>query len=231
MSDFVPSLHTSYNTFDRAILEAIRLIQPKHVLDIGAGGGKYGKLIRETGVAPDARLAALEIDPTCAEPLSKHYDQVRVESSSGLYGNPGETFDTILMGDVLEHHKVSEGLDLLHYLVHRSRYIMIVVPEAMPMSIAQNFYLGHNSVWRPEMFNWYDNWAHARVSVMRFYILRGYLDHKAVSLASLCAKLNAMGLTGNAGGGPEFAIRLEHVLKPVGDVYGDNNGQSIYRAL
>lgn len=229
MSNFVPSLHTSFNTFDRAIVEAIRIIQPKHVLDIGAGGGKYGQLIRENGAAPNARLSALEIDPTCAETLTKHYDQVRVEGSSGLYESPGETFDTVLMGDVLEHHKVSEGMDLLHYLVHRSRYIMIVVPEAMPMSIGKNFYLGHNSVWRPEMFNWYDNWAHARVSIMRFYILRGYLDNKAVSLSELCAKLNAMGLTGNAGGGPEFPIELTHVFNPVSDIYGENGASAIYR--
>lgn len=231
MSEFTPSLHTSFDTFDQTIVEALRLIAPRALLDIGAGGGKYGELVKAKGVAPMARLTALEIDPTCAEVLAAHYDEVRLEGADGLYSRPGDTYDTVLMGDVLEHLKASEGLDLLQFLINRSRYIIIATPEAIPMPIAANFYLGHNSIWRPEAFAWHDNWAHARVAMMHFYILRGYLDRAGVPISQICAKINEMNLTGSAGGGPDYPVRLTHRFTPAMDKFGDGKQATMYRPL
>ncbi len=231
MTEFDPGLHTSYNTFDIALLESLRLIGPSAILDIGAGGGKYGQLVRANGIAPAARSTALEIDPTCSEVLAKHYDEVRIAGADDLYAHPGDIYDTILMGDVLEHLLASDGLDLLQYLVNRSRYIIIITPEAMPMPIGANFYLGHNSIWRPEALAWHDNFAHARVAMMHFYILRGYLDFKGMPLKTLTERINALKLKGRAGNGPPYPIRLAHHLNLALDKLDDGTQARVYRPL
>ena len=50
----------SWSTYDDAFLRLVEIIQPERVLDIGAGSGKYGKLVRK--MKKDAHITGIEID-------------------------------------------------------------------------------------------------------------------------------------------------------------------------
>ena len=164
----------SFTTFDDLCVYLLTQIQPKRVLDIGAGEGKYGQLIRAANL-PQPHLTAVEYEPGRKdELLALGYDEVRSISALSLMDRPEETFDFVILGDVIEHFRKSEGQDLLEYLNYRCKFILIVTPECMPMS-SPNFYEGHNSLWRPQSMQWHDLWAHCRNNVMHFYLLRGYL--------------------------------------------------------
>ena len=179
----------SYTTFDDLTLHLLQQIRPTKVLDIGAGEGKYGKLIRAAGIA--CHLTAIEFEPERrAELLDIGYNEVRSQSALDLMKNPAETFEVIILGDVIEHMRKSEGQDLLEYLNYRAAYMLVITPEAMPMS-SPNFYEGHNSLWRPQAMAWHDLWAHSRNAMMHFYLLRGYLQGSDQKLADLVQVANA----------------------------------------
>ena len=181
----------SFTTFDDLCVYLLTQIQPKRVLDIGAGEGKYGHLIRAANL-PQPHLTAVEYEPARKdELLALGYDEVRSISALSLMEHPEETFDFVILGDVIEHFRKSEGQDLLEYLNYRCKFILIVTPECMPMS-SPNFYEGHNSLWRPQSMQWHDLWAHCRNNVMHFYLLRGYLGmNEDPSMRDLVKHVNA----------------------------------------
>lgn len=184
----------SWNTFDDAIRHIIKIVRPGRILDIGAGQGKYGKMIRELGLA-DAHTIAVECDPALHTALlaDAGYDEVWRITAQQLMDRPGENYELVIMGDVLEHLKHSDGRDLLEFLNYRARLIVIVTPECMPMS-SEVFYVGHNSLWRPDAFAWHDRWAHQQCGVMHFYLLRGLIGLTGPNLGDITDQLNQSGL-------------------------------------
>jgi len=188
------NLHFSYNTFDETIIECLRIIKPERILDIGSGDGKYGKIIRAATLSPKPFVRALEAVESCREDLEKLYDEVIIDTPSSLYDTKETNFDVVILGDVIEHFKKSDGLDLLEFLTYRSAYIIIATPECMVKSIPGNFYASHNSIWRPDAFKWHDRWLHARARTMHLYILRGYLNWNRPNLSTLASQINALNI-------------------------------------
>ena len=185
------NLHFSYNTFDETIIECLRIIKPSRILDIGSGDGKYGKIIRAANLSPKPLVRALEAVEACREDLEKLYDEVVIDVPDSLYETKETNFDVVILGDVIEHFRKSDGLDLLEFLTYRSAYIIIATPECMVQNIPGNFYASHNSIWRPEAFGWHDRWAHANTRTMHLYILRGYLNWQGANLNDIVNQINA----------------------------------------
>ena len=185
----------SWNTFDDTIRHILEITQPQKVLDVGAGQGKYGKLIRQFDLA-STRVTAVECDPALQASLLAEggYADVWPITAQQLLDRPSETYDMVIMGDVIEHLKHSDGRDLLEFLNYRATFIMIVTPECMPMNLGV-FYEGHNSLWRPDSFAWHDRWAHQRCGVMHFYLLRGLINIEGPTLGSVVEHLNRAGLS------------------------------------
>jgi len=52
----------------------------------------------------------------------------------------GRTYDAVILGDCIEHMRKSVGLDLLNFLVYRSRIIVV----KFPVQMIQDPYQGHN---------------------------------------------------------------------------------------
>jgi aryl carrier-like protein len=181
---------SSFTTFDDLCAFMLQHIKPKRVLDIGPGEGKYGRMVRSCDM-PQPHLTAVEYEPLRRdELLTLGYDEVRTMSALDLMKKPAEEFDFVILGDVIEHFRKSEGQDLLEYLNYRCKYMLIVTPECMPMS-SPDFYEGHNSLWRPESMMWHDLWAHCRNASMHLYLLRGYLDFdEPIHLENVVAQAN-----------------------------------------
>jgi len=109
-------------------------LQPNHVLDVGAGAGKYGKIVRAK--ANPLELTALEPwEPYIDEfKLDDIYDNVftidireanwdvsRKTISLGLY-------DLIIFGDVLEHMTKEDAIEVYGKAASHTTNIIISIP-------------------------------------------------------------------------------------------------------
>lgn len=180
----------SWTTFDETISRLIQMVKPRTVLDVGAGAGKYAELVR--AIDPTIHITATELgeDSIQRHGLAEKYDVILRETSSSIIErHPVANYDLVIMGDVIEHMRKSEGLDFLNWINYRAKYIAIVVPEAMPMS-RDPWYEGHNSVWTDRDFSWHDNWCFSHIEQAQLFLLRGYLQHD-LSMAEVCDQLNA----------------------------------------
>lgn len=181
---------TSIPTYDDLTTFLLQRIQPKRILDIGCGEGRYADMVRAAGLS-DTELIGVECDPHWQQHLlDKGYSEVRMQGGLELMNNPSETFDLVILGDVIEHFRKSDGQDLLEYLTYRSAYVLVVTPEAYLQNFP-SFYESHNSIWRPEAMQWHDLWAHCRSKFMHFYLLRGYLRWDVPHMQELVAEANA----------------------------------------
>ena len=124
----------SVDIMDNLVEDFIRVEGIKHrrFLDVGAGTGKYGKLIRKH--SSSATLEAVEID-------SEYIVNYRLaDIYAGVYNVDVEKFitqhvdsawDVIIMGDVIEHLRKSVGVDLLNFFVYRTKWIVVVFPVGL----------------------------------------------------------------------------------------------------
>ncbi|WP_418124996.1 class I SAM-dependent methyltransferase [Variovorax sp. 160MFSha2.1] len=196
----------SWLTFDSLTQHVIKAIGPRRILDIGAGGGKYGALLRD--IVPECELTALECDEMAFPRLREvGYHQILPITADKLYERSGELYDVVILGDVIEHMLHSQGRDLLEFLNYRSRYLIISTPECMPMS-RPIFFEGHNSLWRPDSFGWHDYWAHQQCGVMHFYLLRGHDNWAGPGLAEVVDAVNGAGLFNEHSSGRKEPVNL-----------------------
>ena len=91
------------------IVERVTALQPRQVLDIGAGAGTYADLLRPR--LPDARFTAVEV----FEPYVGRFN-LRAKYNEILIGNALDLVlpyaDVVILGDVLEHLVYREALEL-----------------------------------------------------------------------------------------------------------------------
>jgi SAM-dependent methyltransferase len=101
------------------------LKQPKTVLDIGAGAGKYGRLVKE--VLPDAEVTGVEIWGPYVKQfgLDEIYDTVHI-CDARIY--PFFSYDMVFLGDVLEHMTRSEATDIWRKVSRSAKYAVVSIP-------------------------------------------------------------------------------------------------------
>jgi SAM-dependent methyltransferase len=166
----------SLPNFDEDLALYFREARHETVLDIGPGEGKYGAMLQR--VQPQAKRIALEIDPSYIEQykLGEIYDEVRVLDAARLLDQPEESFSAVIMGDCIEHMRKSVGVDLLNFLVYRSRILILTFPVQMP----QNVWQGHSSeahlsVWTRHDFAGFDH-LYLQRDLIHLCLIRGYLS-------------------------------------------------------
>jgi hypothetical protein len=207
----------SFATFDEVTAHVLARIRPRSILDVGAGDGKYASLVAKAGI--DTQLVALDCDPALAPGLrALGYAEVREITAQQLLDEPAATYDLVILGDLIEHLKQSDGRDLLEFLNYRCSYMLLITPECMPMHNPQ-FHACHNSHWPPRAMEWHDWWAHARHRVMHFYLLRGMLGWQEVSLPEVVASVNSRGFMLDLGDGTppgrcELTLHDHRVMDP-----------------
>jgi hypothetical protein len=162
--------------FDNELELYFREVRHSSVLDIGAGEGKYGEMLRR--VQPKTKLIAVELDADYVEEykLRDLYDEVWGRDAADLMNDLGRTYDAVILGDCIEHMRKSVGLDLLNFLVYRSRIIVV----KFPVQMIQDPYQGHTSEAHVSVWSEHDFRGMDCVFAERDYIclamVRGYLN-------------------------------------------------------
>lgn len=166
--------------FDDAIAEIIKLIHPKIFLDIGAGAGKYGSMVKE--IDPSIKTIAVEIEEDYVEKFNLHsiYHEIWNIPIINLIRPEyfDSRFDIVMAGDILEHLKKSEGVDLLNFLTYRSRWIIVEFPHRYLQNAVDGYNSeAHISVWTDDDLLSFERTRMYTKDTQRLIILRGYLEN------------------------------------------------------
>jgi len=145
-------------------------------LDVGAGTGKYGKMVRQ--IYPSACIEAVEIDAGYVDDYSLRsiYNHVYcMDVEDFIKRHVDYTCDVCIISDCIEHLRKSVGVDVLHFFAYRSKYMIITFPDRMPQgSWAGHMQEAHVSIWDEEDFSLF-NYEYISKSFMRLVLVRGCL--------------------------------------------------------
>ncbi|MEK7473722.1 MAG: class I SAM-dependent methyltransferase [Patescibacteria group bacterium] len=133
---------------------------PKSILDIGVGFGKYGVLAREYLELWDGRedykhfkrhIDGIEAYADYLTPLHTYvYDRVYVGNALDIVPTIKRSYDLVLLIDVLEHFEKPEGKALLKMLLKRHRGIIVSVPKDIGEQgeVFGNVHEEHKAEWK-----------------------------------------------------------------------------------
>ena len=174
----MPVSHWLSNGTTKKLLSNIKI---NTFLDIGAGAGKYGKMISK--YHPQAKKIGLEIDATYIQEFNLHeiYDEILNFPAIDLIEKSiNSSYDLVIIGDCIEHMKKSEGIDLLNFLVYRSKYILIHYPnEYIQGAEDDHIHEAHISIWHESDFQAF-NYKLIKNGFMHTYAIDGYLRKKSI---------------------------------------------------
>jgi len=176
---------TSWSLFDLAAAQIITAAQPTAALDVGAGMGKYGTMLKSIRGAQCRRVAYEKEEAYVKRfKLTEIYDEVRLHDiydHMGTHEGINERWSMVIFGDVLEHMYKSEAVDLIHFFLYRCEYIMIVVPYGYIQNDAGGVLSeAHVSNWHPSEFVQFTDVAaiDADPPVASLILLRGFMCHR-----------------------------------------------------
>jgi hypothetical protein len=151
---------SSFHYHITQMVEWLIKIQPRSVLDIGVGFGKWGFLAREyldiseSRYQPaewQVRIDGVEAFPAYATPTYNYiYSNVYYGDVRTLLPQLPD-YDVVILGDVIEHFTKAEGLALLRQLKRKSKFILMSSPTFFfQQAIMGNAYETHLSLWKLE---------------------------------------------------------------------------------
>ena len=103
------------------------MIMPKTFVDVGAGDGFYGKLIKRT--IPECKTLAIEKNNVYLEKfeLNKIYDELWNEDIITAIDKQ-ESKDLIIFGDILEHLEKQPSSEVLRKSLDKTKFVIINSP-------------------------------------------------------------------------------------------------------
>ena len=146
------------------IMELIIFTQPKSILDIGVGFGKYGFLSREYLELFDGRekiwdwktiIDGIEIFQDYITPLQKMvYNQIDIGNVTDILPALEKKYDLILLIDVIEHLNFDEGEKLIEMSQLHAKNIIISTPKyfIQQPEMFGNPYEAHKSFFKKKHF-------------------------------------------------------------------------------
>lgn len=121
------------------IMELIILTQPKSILDVGVGFGKYGFLSREYLELFDGRekfddwkrtIDGIEIFKDYITSLNKMiYDKIYIGNALEILPTLDKKYDLILLIDIIEHFYYNDGIRLLKMCEQYGKNTIISTPK------------------------------------------------------------------------------------------------------
>ncbi len=149
-------------------IELVKRLDPKSILDIGVGFGRWGILFREfLEVWGDRnysgkwnrRIDGIEIFPHYIKPYHKYfYDNIYIENALEFLRKSSHKYELINCGDVIEHFEKNDGLELIDLCLRNSKFILINIPIGKNWEqgeINNNQFEKHRSVWHNSDFGRY----------------------------------------------------------------------------
>lgn len=147
-------------------VEALMKIEPKRLLDVGIGFGRWGIIVREFCDVWYGRVlhqdwqVHIEGIEGFAENISDYhycfYNKIHTGDARQVMPDLlKSSWDVIIFGDVLEHFEKEEGRNLLNASLGASSYVLVNIPlggEWSQEDIYDNPYERHLSVWIAEEF-------------------------------------------------------------------------------
>jgi hypothetical protein len=141
------------------VCQTIINLQPKSILDLGIGLGKWGHLSREytdiwrgllTQQEWQTYIEGIEIWDEYNMPTYGMYNNIlmgSIESFLPRLDPKGETFDLVIMVDVLEHFEKSAGLEILTKIVQSGKKALISYANCFQGEWHGNPHEEHKSSW------------------------------------------------------------------------------------
>lgn len=145
----------------------IIIANPKTVLDIGVGFGKWGMLAREyTDIWNyrfyqnewETHITGIEIHEPYRNPTWQLYNEVVIgdaDSLLDLFAKEGRHFQLTLMIDVLEHFEKEKGLVILKKVMAISDQFLVSYANSEQKDVRDNKYEDHVSTWEDGDFRAY----------------------------------------------------------------------------
>jgi len=169
------------------IVYLISKLEPKRVLDIGKGFGKYGFLIHEyvgidnsKNINPDYKLRelskividAVEVDKELLLPhLDQIYNHVYNDNILNIYQNLNN-YDLILMIDVIEHLEKDSATWMLKYFISNGIKIIVATPQKFfEQHLYNSKFEEHISFWDKKDFEKFCNVDHQLIDGGVVYLL------------------------------------------------------------
>lgn len=146
------------------VIQLLIQINPSSILDIGIGNGSYGFLSRQYLDIARERLSrdkweliidGIEVFPNYKNPVWDYfYNNIIIGNILDLVGEI-DSYDVILLLDVIEHFSKEDGTWLLEELLKKTDYVIISTPKATYTQgeAFGNIYESHLSEWRHDDFD------------------------------------------------------------------------------
>jgi len=146
------------------IIELIALSDPKSILDVGVGFGKYGFLAREYLELWDGReryndwtrrIDGIEAHAEYITPMHRFiYDDVMIGDALKILPTLKSGYDLVLLIDVLEHFEFEAGRDVLRDCMRCARNVLVSVPRDIGVmeSSFDNPHQTHRFQWEKHHF-------------------------------------------------------------------------------
>ena len=154
------------------VINLVMQLQPRSILEVGTGFGKYGMLFREYldiwAAASDparlkpgnwqVRIDGIECFPAYITDLQRHiYDRIIIgDAMEEIDKLPA--YDLVFLGDVIEHFPKDDGQLLLKKcLTHANRMVLVTTPNYFNPQGAEygNKRETHHCLWTQEDFAQY----------------------------------------------------------------------------
>jgi hypothetical protein len=133
------------------VLDIVVNVRPRTVLDVGAGYGKYGILVRE--YAPIERVDGLDVGP----PRYPGYDHFYVGDArelDRLVPPDAPVYDLALCLEMIEHLERADVFKILDALTRRARKVLVTTPLGFRRQEYDELpYETHRSGWYPWQFS------------------------------------------------------------------------------
>lgn len=168
----------SSEKFDNHLKDIIKNSKYNNFLDVGVGAGKLGIFLNQVK-SFGFYLLGVEIDKSYIKKfnLKPLYNEIiNDDIIHFIDDHPDFTTDFVFIGDCIEHLKKSDGIDLLNYLLYRSKVIVIIYPdEYIQYSWQGHASESHRSAWFRDDFK---NFKHQFINSgdMNLVIIKGYLS-------------------------------------------------------
>lgn len=131
---------TEYSpSYAPTILIGLIPAEAQSVLDVGAGPGGVGRVLREKGFT--GRIVAIEPEAGRIAPNARYYNETHTCYIENFQTE--QRFDVIMLADVLEHlHDPWQALKSLRHLLSPTGLLLVQVPNVMHPDFLMNFVCG-----------------------------------------------------------------------------------------